>query len=55
MQRSGEKEHIEAENMYFRLAIREPLLNFLAFSENDPLPYRPNFPGNRKLGVTTRY
>ena len=25
----------------------EPLLKFLAFSENEPLPYRPNFLRNR--------
>ena len=33
----------------------EPLLKFLAFSENEPLPYRPNFLRNEELGVRTRY
>ena len=33
----------------------EPLSTILAFSENDPLPERPNFYRNGLLGLGTRY
>ena len=50
------KDHIEAKKIVLSLDIlREPPLKFLAFSENDPLPDRPNFPRNGQLSVKLRY
>ena len=37
---------LKLKNVLSLVIIRELLLIFLAFSENDPLPYRPNFPRN---------
>ena len=48
-------DHIEANNVLSLGIIREPLIKFLASSENDPSPYRPNLPRNGSLGERTRY
>ena len=41
--------------MYFHMTYLGTSIKFFSFSENEPLPYLPNFLPNEYLGVRTRY